>query len=56
MHEQAKQESAVAVLKAYDFILWLLPKVEKLGQVPGIWIAKGSFAMPVLAVRMTSVR
>jgi 23S rRNA-intervening sequence protein len=27
--ESAKQEPAVAVLKAYDFVLWLLPKVEK---------------------------
>jgi 23S rRNA-intervening sequence protein len=29
MPESAKQEPAVAVLKAYDFVLWLLPKVEK---------------------------
>jgi hypothetical protein len=29
MPEQGKQEPAVAVLKAYDFVLWLLPKVEK---------------------------
>jgi hypothetical protein len=28
MPESSKQEPAVAVLKAYDFVLWLLPKVE----------------------------
>lgn len=29
MDRSNQQEPAVVVVKAYDFVLWLLPKVEK---------------------------